>query len=554
MNDFRKIVEQSRAFWGRLSKGKQILVGAAASVGLIALLAVGFVKPTESYATLFAGMQAEDAGKVLEQLKALNAPYKLEANGTTIAVPSARVHELRLLLAQSGLPRGGGIGFEVFDKQMFGTTSFVEQMNYRRALQGELQRSIQSLDAVERARVHIAIRERSLFKTQDEPPSASIVLALRPGRSLGPAQVKGVVHLVAASVEGLRQENISIVDESGTVLWSGDEAQNSLDSAHDLERRLQRRVSELVERVVGAGNAQVAITLDVESTKNERTEEVFDKDRSVLRSEQRNEELTQGSDNATTGGVVGARGNLPGAPPPTPGSALTQGRIKYADTRNFEITKTTTRTTQPLMKVRRLHVAILVDEAPDPKKPGAFIPRTKEELDHLTALATQAAGIDAERGDKIEVRSVPFGARHVEAASATASLLPADPRVRLAMLIGTAAIGGVLLLGTLIFLIRRGRNRKPKALIPEILPTLPLSVGRMESMLNGETVATEAPALPAPTARERAQSAAKRDAARAARVLSAWLQESAAAQAANDPNANKTTSSSQHTQSTGGSR
>src|SRR5262249_44703583 len=159
--------------------------------------------PAEKWAVLFSGLTPEDAGQVVDQLKTQKVQYKLDANGTTVDVPEDKVHELRITLASAGIPRGGGVGFEVFDKQSFGTTSFVEQVNQVRALQGELQRTIMSLEAVDRARVHVAMRERSLYRKEDEPPSASVVLKLRPGRQLTRAQVQGIVHLVAASVEGL---------------------------------------------------------------------------------------------------------------------------------------------------------------------------------------------------------------------------------------------------------------------------------------------------------------------------------------------------------------
>src|SRR5215467_12785947 len=248
MDDLKKALLQARDLWRKLKPAQRmgLIAAALATASIVAF--VSLRGSTESYSLLYAGLAPEEAGRIVEQLKADKVVYRLTNAGTGIEVPEAKVHEVRLTLAQKGLPKGGGVGFELFDKQNFGTTSFVEQMNYQRALQGELARTIMSLDEVEAARVHLALPEKSLYRKAEEPASASVALKLRSGRQLGSGQVRGIVHLVAASVEGLAPERVTVLDERGNVLSSADDAAGSLDAQQALERSLERRVREVTER------------------------------------------------------------------------------------------------------------------------------------------------------------------------------------------------------------------------------------------------------------------------------------------------------------------
>ena len=436
-NEIQTALSQGRSLWGNMPPRRRWLVGGAAlaTLGLVAFLALR--APTESWSVLFSGLAPDDAAKVVEQLKAQNVPYRLEAGGTLIEVPERVVHEQRLAMAANGLPRGGGVGFEVFDKQTFGTTSFVEQMNYRRALQGELARTITSLDAVERARVHIAIPERSLFKEEERPPTASAVLQLRPGRRLSPGQVRGVVHLISSSVEGLRPEQVTVVDEGGAVLWSGDES--GIEAQNDLERTLARRVSELVEKLVGPGHAAVVVTAEVDRAAVERTEELWDKDKIAIRSEAKTEERFAG-DSEDSQGVAGARGNLPGAPAPSDGSGLGGMLGRKAETKNYEVNRVVNKRTEPKARVKHLHLAVLLDGVPKPGDPKTMVPRPDAELKKIAAIARTAAGLDEERGDKIEVFSSPFATAKEELAAEGAKAAALTPAMRIGLYAGGAAL------------------------------------------------------------------------------------------------------------------
>ena len=509
MNELKKIVEQMRGVWNKLPTRARF-VAALVLLGTIGGVTFTTLRgPTEEWAVLFSGLQTEDAAHVVAELKAENVLYKLDANGTTIEVAAAKVHELRLSMAAAGLPRGGGVGFELFDKQAFGTTSFVEQLNYRRALQGELARTVMSLDGVDHARVHVAMPERSLYKDEDEPPSASVVVSLKPGHRLSTAQVRGVVHLLAASVPGLTPERITLVDEAGAPLWSGEEM--GAEAGAEIERTLSRRVRDMVERVVGPGHAQVAVTAELDESRQERTEELYDKDKAAIRSESRTEERNEGA--GGTGGVAGSQGNLPGAAAPSAGGKGGSGQVRLSETKNYELNHVVSRTVQPRSRVKRLHVAVLLDEAHDKK--GKPIARTAEEIAHVTALAKTAAGLEDERGDKIEVSAAAFADPVADGTAATPpALLPKwAPYVA-----GGGALFAVLVAAAVV-----ARRRKP--LQAELLPALPAPVGHVEAKLAQPGGAAELGQ--GGTARSRVLEAARKDAPRAARVISSWLSESA---------------------------
>lgn len=525
-SELSKIASQSRALWNGLSPARRALLVLASAAALAGVAWGALRSPDDPYSILFSGLAPEDAGAVVEHLTSLKAPYRIVQEGTAIAVPEGKVHELRIQMASAGLPRGGGVGFELFDKQGFGASTFTEQLNYRRALSGELSRSIASLDAVERARVHLAIPERSLYARQDEAPSASVVVRLRPGRALAPQQVRGVVHLVASSVPRLVAPRVTVVDEGGTVLWSGDEAIETSEAQRDLERTLARRVTEITERIVGAGHSVVVVTAELDSAHTERTEERFGKD-GALRSESRNEERGGGLNGG--GGLAGVRGNLPSASASRTGTAAGNAeRMHVSETRNFEVDRVVSRTTGPRMQIRRLHVAVVVDGVPEVETatagkgqgPTRQRARSNEELEHIAALAREAAGLDPARGDRIEVRSVPA----LEGAFVAEPTRDTPPQWTwqsgLQWPVAASAVVVALAFGALLWRARR-RGRRAKA--ASGLPSLPLRVADAETAL--VTTQAQKPATPILTPREVAQLSARENAARAAEVLTVWLAE-----------------------------
>jgi flagellar M-ring protein FliF len=532
--DVKKIVEQSKKFWKDLAPRKRIVLvgGAVGTLVLVAFLATR-TTPT-SYTTLFTGLSPEDAGEIANELKAEKVDFQLQNGGTSIGVPEGKVAELRIALAQKGIPKGGGVGFEVFDKQSFGATSFVEQMNYRRALQGELQRSIAALDAVEAARVHLAMPEKSLYRNEEEPPTASVLLKLRRGRTLSAPEVRGIVHLVASSIEGLQPDKVTVVDESGRVLSSGDESGDGGTRQHELEQALGRRVESILTPLVGQGHLEVSVTAELDQSQTERTEESYDKDSLALRSETRTLEGSEaGITNALgAGGIAGAQGNLPGAPAPTTGGTQNSvsGLTHLSETKTYEVSKVISRTIGPKEKVKRLHVAVLVDGVQTGKgKTLKVVPRDAKELAQIESLAREAAGIENERGDKIEVHSVPFAAAtpFADDADAAKSVWPVSKPIAL------SALAGLFVFAVLVtFLMMRRARKKRAAAAVSLVPGLPVRVGDLEAGLPGAAAAVEGGVAGANlelpggrSPRDRVIEAAKTDAARAARVLSAWLNE-----------------------------
>lgn len=514
-NELQRVVQQSRELWQKLPPRRRlILVGSVAAT----LLLVGFLalRPQgEEMTVLCAGLPDDEAARIVEYLKAQAIPYKVE-RGNAIEVPSARLHDARLGLALNDVAVGGGGGFELFDKQTFGTTSFVEQVNYQRALQGELERTIRSLSPVQKARVHITRPERSVFKDEEKPPTASVTVTLKPGRRLSAAQVRGIVHVVAASVEGLALERVTLVDDSGAVLWAGGD-ESGAEGQQDRERALARHVTSVLEPIVGPGHVEVVVNAELDLGRTDRTEETFDKDKIALRSEQKSEEKSS-TPGLTAGGVAGATGNLPGAPAPAPpatAAPATATAQKLAETRNYEINHTIVHRVGPKADLKRLHVAVLVDHAAKPGAPGQRVPRSAEELKRIEDLARAAAGIDSQRGDRLTVESAPFLADAADLAARDAAA--ASPWQKPLVWVAIAA-PALLMVLVLAFVLRRRRRQNQGA---EELPLLPATVGELEKNLPAGGQAQLGPA----TVRDRVGVLVRTDAPRAAELISHWLAE-----------------------------
>ena len=311
----------ARGWFVSLSRPARLLLATTTALAIAFGAFVAFQKANEPYAPLFTQLERDDASAIVAKLKETKVPYRIEADGATIEVPESRARELRLELAGSGLPRGGGVGFESFDKMRLGATDFEQRVLYRRALEGELTRTIGTLGAVESSRVHLVLPEKSVFITRGEPASASIMLKLRAGRALGPSEVGGVVHLVASAVPGLEADRITVVTTEGTMLHrprksgaAGDADEGDEDArvaARSYETSLEDRVRAMLERVVGLGHADVRVTAEIDPARVERLEEHYDPTKSALRSEEQSIEHGTADPNESVAGVPGAESNLP---------------------------------------------------------------------------------------------------------------------------------------------------------------------------------------------------------------------------------------------------
>ncbi len=494
---------QVRDLWSGLTAAQRaVLVGVTLGlfVGLGALL---FWAGTPEYGVLYAGLPLEDAADVAEQLRADGVPFRLEGGGRTVLVPADKVYDLRLSLAGQGIPKGGVVGFEIFDRSGFGMTDFAQKVNYTRALEGELTRTIRGLDGVDGVRVHLVMPERRLFEAEARPASASVVLQLRPGRRLTAKQVRGIVHLVASSVEGLEPDGVTVVDSRGTVLYQSEGDAPALLAASQLEYKrayekdVERRVRELLERVTGPGGAVVRVAAEFDFSRVQETSETYDPEAVAVRSEERVSENSTGP--AGPAGVPGVASNVPGSDvaqgvqgqnqPGAGAGGEPASSSRETETVNYEVSKTVRRVEREAGYLKRLSVAVAVDGTyKEPAEEGGareFVPRPPEELDQIQALVEKAVGADPARGDAVEVTSIPFHPAEVPEAKAgflSPGLVPSLIRY------GTVLV--VALLG--VFFVARPLLKvlgRPSA-APEV--TGPITVAEMEQRLGGEGEAGQA--------------------------------------------------------------
>lgn len=465
----RPVLEAGLAKIRGMSKGARIF---ALSV-IVATLAIGgffgFRRVEPSYTPLFTNLDRDDGASVVAKLKELKVPYRVEGDGSVIEVPEEKVRELRLELAGQGLPRGGNVGFESFDKMRLGATDFEQRILYRRALEGELSRTIGTIAAIESARIHLVLPEKSVFVSKNEPSSASVVLKLRRGRGLGPGEVASIVHLVSSSVSGLTSDRVTVVTTEGTVLHKpkrpgedlgGDDERES--KARSLEAALEERARSMMEKVMGPGHTDVRVTVDIDPARVEHVEDHYDPARTALRSEEASLERS-GTEEIPVAGVPGAESNLPngsapgakagadgGAPEAATKTGVAAMPTRESHTRNFEVDHVSEKRVVVGGVLRRVTVAVVIDGT-----------RNKEELDKIAALVRSAVGFDERRGDVVTVEAVPFlVAEEPKPAPAAAMKLPfgLDNPKR-----AVPIAGGVLALLILLTWLKVRSSRKKKA-------------------------------------------------------------------------------------------
>jgi len=412
-------LNQLREVFSALPANRKIilLISLAAIVSSFVMILSWINKPR--YEALYSGLGQEEAAQVVEKLKEKKVPYKLGANGTQVLVDKGSLQETRLEMASAGLPRGGSVGMELFNDTSLSTTSFVQRLNYQRAIQGELERTIMKFDAVAQVRVHLNTPKETLFLEESREPSASVVIQLQPHQTLSQAQILGLVHLVASSVEGLTASNISVVDTAGGLIYKKDDESdsvmltaNQMQQRKAVEKMFSDRVSSMLEKVLGEGKAVARVSAELDFSQISTTEETFDPDRVVVRSEQRLKETTGGG--AEAGGTPTARYSLnqnDGSPQPQ--DSRREYHEKSEETINYDITKIHRQTVAPAGGVKRLSVSVMVDGTYEEKTEGdktvmTYIPRSKTEIDNLEEAVRHAIGYDPERGDSVAVTSFPF--------------------------------------------------------------------------------------------------------------------------------------------------
>ena len=380
----------------------------AALIGFFAFVIMRVTTPQMT--TLFTDLSLEDSSAVIKDLERQAIPYELRNDGAIIMVPKDKVTRLRMKLAEGGLPKGGGVGYEIFDKSdALGTTSFVQNINHLRALEGELARTIRAIDRVQAARVHLVLPERPLFARETPEPSASIVVRVR--GSLEPQQIRAIRHLVASAVNGLKPQRVSIVDEAGQLLadGAGGEQDNTVadERRGAFEKRLRNEVEGIVSSVVGSGRARVQLSADFDYNKITQTSDKFDPEGRVLRSSQTREES---SATAETNGQVTVGNELPGNQQNSTAPVARDQSKKTEETNNYEISRTTKTEVTEAGRVNRISVAVLVDGnyVKNDKGEMVYQDRSKEQLDQIATLVRSAIGFDQKRGDQVEVVNLRF--------------------------------------------------------------------------------------------------------------------------------------------------
>jgi flagellar M-ring protein FliF len=381
----------------------------AALIGFFAFVIMRVTTPQMT--TLFTDLSIEDSSAVIKDLERQAIPFEIRNDGAVIMVPKDKVTRLRMKLAEGGLPKGGGVGYEIFDKSdALGTTSFVQNINHLRALEGELARTIRAIDRVQAARVHLVLPERPLFSREMPEPSASIVVRVR--GTLEPQQIRAIRHLVASAVNGLKPQRVSIVDEAGQLLADG--ASGATDNAigderrAGFEKRMRNEIEAIVSSVVGAGRARVQLSADFDYNKITQTSDRFDPEGRVLRSSQTREESSATAENS---GQVTVGNELPGNLAQNNGAPVARDQSKKTEeTNNYEISRTTKTEVTEAGRVNRISVAVLVDGSYSKNEKGEMVyqDRSKDQLDRIASLVRSAIGFDQKRGDQVEVVNLRF--------------------------------------------------------------------------------------------------------------------------------------------------
>lgn len=446
-----------------------ILIGVPLLIAVLASLLM-WANQT-SYRVLFSGLNDQDGGAIVEALTQMKVPYQFNTAGTSILVPSNKVYDTRLALASQGLPKGSVSGFEAMDNQKLGITQFQEQVNYQRALEGELVRSIQSISAVQSARVHLAIPKPSIFIREKQTPSASIVLNLFGSRTLSEPQINGIVHLVASSLPSMNPEDVSIVDQSGRLLTGKSQLESGLNPTqlaytNQIEQSLSSRIIDILTPVFGSENVRATVTANMDYSTSERTDEIYKPNGDTTQSTIRSQQISESNDGASSNpqGVPGVMANTPPGEAAAnigqnPQQALANGAnntpaqtnnsSRKDSTVNYEVDKSVQYTKSQVGKIQRLSAAVVVNfkTITDPKGETRQVPLTPEEITQLDNLVKQAIGFDEQRGDAVNVVNQAFTKVEESTIPMWAQQETMDLAKSLGMPIGIALVAAILVFG-----------------------------------------------------------------------------------------------------------
>jgi flagellar M-ring protein FliF len=478
-------MDQLKQLIARLTIRQRIVIGAAAILVVTGLVLLSRWNKERDFKPLFTNLATEDAGQVINRLREGGTEYRLAENGTTVLVPSAKVAELRLQLASAGLPKAGRIGFELFDKTNFGATDFTEQINYHRALEGELERSVMSLAEVEQARVHVTFPKESIYLESRQPAKASILVKLRLGAKLSNQNVLAICHLAASAVEGLAPEAVSVLDMNGNLLSrprraglpdgpQPDEA--LLEYRQKIERDITGKINATLEPLLGPEKYRAGVTVDCDFTSGEQSEETFDPAKSVMVTSQRTED---GSTGLIASGVPGTASNMP-RPTSRPATG-TSGNSRRTENITYQSSRLVKHVKLPQGNVKRISISVLLDHSVRFDKGKKIMePPSAEKLKVVRDLVAGVAGVQADRGDQVIVESFPFEATLALQLPPASAAQPAQPGQQVLLYLPAwlqeamknktfvilAGVGAGLVLlvaGLILFLLFRMRRKKMKA-------------------------------------------------------------------------------------------
>jgi flagellar M-ring protein FliF len=507
-----------------------------------------------AFRPLYTALAPEDASLVIAKIKEGSTEYRLSNNGTTISVPEDKVAELRLDLAAAGVPKSGRIGFEIFDKANFGMTDFAERINYRRAIEGELERSVMAIAAVEQARVHISFPQESVFSESRQPAKASVLIKIRLGASLPETAIPAITHLISSAVEGLAPEAVSVLDMRGNLLnrakrvdgVNSDASDGALEYRRKVEQDLTSKLDATLEPLVGAGRFRASVSAECDLTSGEQSEESFDPARSAMVSSQKTEDTSTTTRAAT--GIPGTASNLPDAAPrPVAGG----GTSRKTENVSYQTSRTVKRTVLPQGAIKRLSVSVLIDHEAHWEGSGASAKRvlvapSEERMKVIHDLVAATTGFSMERGDQLIVESLPFESTlnldppaNMQPAGGT-NLKPRSPLEQLKadpkLMIGLAAIVVVVLAGCVFVFMQMRKRSATTAVQAQMTPALPEASSIQQARVAGQTQDTwtpstssgSIPALAAPrfdALTQQLRDTTQKDAEICAGVLRGWLKE-----------------------------
>ena len=447
MDNFLDFLRQFGERFNELSQGKKVAALSLIALALASLLVMSLWLKSPDYQLLYANLSSEDAGAIVDKLKSQKIPFELSNQGRTIRIASDRLHEVRLQLAGEGLPEGSDVGLEIFEETPLGMTEFVQKLNFQRALQGELTRTIKTLDAVAQVRIHLVIPKDNLFRKNKPKGKASVTLKIKAGKTLTETQVQGIVHLVSASVGGIEAQDVVVVDLKGNLLSGGQEpsAQAMMSSSNfkhktRVERKLQLSIIKMLEDALGAGKVIAKVSAELDFEKVERTEEIYDPDSRVIRSENQISESSTGA--VPPGGVPGVQALVPSGGSAGGGVGQAAKRNKSNALTNYEINKVVRRVSKPVGEISKISVAVMIDGSLE-GDPPVYQPRSEEDMAKYLQIVQSAVGFDQDRGDTIQVENIQFDRSEMEAQRED---IARAEQIDLGMEIGKLVVGLIFLI------------------------------------------------------------------------------------------------------------